>query len=51
VDIGGYSIGGHKHIEPPKNCSHKYNLFVINFFGNVWTSHFTLVLIFKNIFD
>jgi hypothetical protein len=30
---------GHKHIKPPKNYSHKYNLFVINFFGNVWTSH------------
>ncbi len=26
---------GHKHIKPPKNCSHKYSLFVINCFGNV----------------
>ncbi len=23
---------GHKHIKPPKNCSHKYNLYGINFF-------------------
>jgi len=30
--IGGYSIGGHKHIKPPKNCSHKSNISVINFF-------------------
>jgi len=28
---------GHKHTKPPKNCSHKYNFFVIIFLGNVWT--------------
>jgi hypothetical protein len=26
---------GHKHTKPPKNCSHKYNLFVMNCFGDV----------------
>jgi hypothetical protein len=35
---------GHKHTKPPKNCNHKYSLFVINFFGNVWTSHLGLFL-------
>jgi hypothetical protein len=24
----------------PPNCSHTYNIFAINFFGNVRTSHF-----------
>ncbi len=26
---------GHKHTKPPKNCNHKYSLFIINCFGNV----------------
>jgi hypothetical protein len=49
--IGRYSVGGHKHTEPPKNCNHKYNLSVINFFGNVWTSHLKLFLRVLSIFD
>jgi hypothetical protein len=41
----------HKHIKPPKYCSHKYNLFIIIFFGNVWTSHLGLFLFVLSIFD
>jgi hypothetical protein len=40
---------GHKHIMPPKNCNHKYNLFAITNFGNVWTSHLKLLFCFKYI--
>jgi hypothetical protein len=29
---------------PPPNCSHMYNLSVILFFHNVWTSHLGLFL-------
>ncbi len=41
----------HKHTKPPKNCSHKYNIFTITFFVNVWTSHFGLFLLVLSIFD
>jgi hypothetical protein len=44
-------LGGHKHIKPPKNCSHKYNISTINFFGNVWTSHLGLFLFVSSIID
>jgi hypothetical protein len=37
---------GWKHTKPPKNCSHKYNHFAINFFGNVWTSHVGYIYIY-----
>jgi hypothetical protein len=40
-----------KHTKPPKNCSHKYNLSVIKFFGNVWTSHLRLFIYILSIFD
>ncbi len=61
-DVGGNSFDlelrsnfefvlGHKHTKPPKNCSHKYNLFTITSFGNVWTSHLELLLFLKSIFD
>jgi hypothetical protein len=46
-----HQFGGHKHIKPPKNCNHKYNLSVITFFGNVWMLHFGLVLFVLSIFD
>ncbi len=36
---------GHKHTKPPKNCNHKYNVFVIITFDNVWTSHLGFFLI------
>jgi len=39
------------HTKPPKNCSHKYNLSTITFFGNVWTSHLRLFLFVLSIFD
>jgi hypothetical protein len=44
-------IVGHKHIKPPKNYSHKYYCFAINFFGIVWASHLELFLVVLNIFD
>ncbi len=61
-DVGGNSFDlelrsnfefapGHKHTKPPKNCSHKYNLSPITFFGNVWTSHLELLLFLKSISD
>jgi hypothetical protein len=28
-----------KHIKPPINCSHKYDLFAIRIFGDIWISH------------
>jgi hypothetical protein len=30
-------LKGWKHTKPPKNCSHKFNLFAINLFGNIWS--------------
>ncbi len=42
---------GHKHNKPPKSFCHKYNLYAITFFGNVWTSHIGLFLLVVNIFD
>jgi hypothetical protein len=44
--VGNISKKGWKHIEPSKNCSHKYNLFVINVFGNVWISHLGFFFLF-----
>ncbi len=38
---------GHK----PRNCSHKYNVFAITIFGNVWTSCLGLFLFVLSIFD
>ncbi len=29
-------LKGWKHTKPPKNCSHKFNLFAIKFFANIW---------------
>jgi hypothetical protein len=40
-----------KHTKHPKNYSHKYNLFAINFLGNLWTKHLGLFLIVLSIFD
>jgi hypothetical protein len=36
-----------KHTKPPKNCNHKNNIYVINFFGNVWTSHLGFFCLFE----
>jgi hypothetical protein len=42
---------GESIIGPPKNCNHKYNVFTINFFGNIWTSNIGFFLLVLNIFD
>jgi len=44
-------IVGHKHTKLPKNYSHKYNFFVIKFFGIVWASHLELSWVVLSIFD
>ncbi len=46
-----YNTQGHKHPKPPKNCSHKYSIFAITFFGKIWTTPLRLFLFFKIIFD
>jgi len=43
-------VNGHKHNKPPKNCCHKYNIFIFSFFGNIWGSHIGLFCLFKIIF-
>jgi hypothetical protein len=40
-----------KHIKPTKNYKHKYNIYAINFGGNIWTSHLGLFLFILNILD
>jgi hypothetical protein len=42
---------GWKHIKPPRNCSHKYNIFAIKLFGNIWTSHLGLFSLVLSIYD
>ncbi len=37
---------GLKHIKPPQNCSHMYNISAINFFSNAWTSHLLFFCLF-----
>ncbi len=41
-----FSSLGHKHTKPPKKFNHKYNLYAIIIFGNVWTSHLEFFLIY-----
>jgi hypothetical protein len=38
--VGEVWSNGVKHIKAPKNYSHKYNVFAIKVFDNIWTSHF-----------
>jgi len=47
----GHMISRLKYTKPPKNCSHKYNLSIIKFFGNIWTSHLGLFLLVLSIYD
>ncbi len=44
-------LDGWKHTKPPQNYNHTYNFSTINFFGNVWTSHFGLFFLVLSIFD
>ncbi len=44
-------LEGGSTLRPPQNCNHMYNIFAIKFFGNVWISHFGLILLVLSIFD
>jgi hypothetical protein len=45
-----FFLKGENTLNPPKNCSHKYNLFIIKIFGDIWTSHLGLFLLVLSIF-
>ncbi len=54
VDCEVIKVGrlGESTLKPFTNCNHKYNFAIMNFFGNLWTSHLIIIILeLLNIFD